>query len=153
MQRVLVFLLLGPFLFQTSISGQSTNQFEFLEGDRVVLLGDSLIERDLSYGHIEYLLTTQFPERNVTFRNLGWSADTPAGTSRAGFDSPEKAFDRIKEQLQAFKPNVAFIGYGMSNSYDGEAGLPKFLAQMEKLMDSIQQIAGEPKVRFVLLSP
>ena len=153
MQRVLVFLLLGSFLFQNSLSAQSTNQFEFLDGDRVVLLGDTLIERDQSYGYIEYLLTTHFPDRNVTFRNLGWSADTPAGISRAGFDGPEKGFDRIKEQLEAFKPNVAFIGYGMANSFEGEAGLPKFRAEMEKLMDTIQQIAGETKVRFVLLSP
>src|SRR6266487_4237381 len=140
MQRVLVFLLLGSCCWQLSVSAQSTNQFEFLEGDRVVLLGDTFIEREQSYGHIEYLLTTQFPDRDVTFRNLGWSADTPAGVSRAGFDAPEKGFDRIKEQLETFKPSVAFIGYGMANSFDGEPGLPKFRAEMEKLMDSIQQI-------------
>src|SRR6266567_2923859 len=69
MQRVLVFVFLGSFVFQTSLSAQSTNQFEFLDGDRVVLLGDTLIEREQSYSHIEYLLATQFPDRHVTFRN------------------------------------------------------------------------------------
>src|SRR5262249_44981798 len=102
---------------------------------------------------IELLLTTHFPDRNVTFRNLGWSADTPAGISRAGFDSPEQGFQRIKEQLTAFKPTVAFLGYGMASSFDGAAGLSRFTSELNRLMDTIQQIAGDSPVRFVLLSP
>ena len=53
--------------------------FELKDGDRVVFLGDTFIEREQYYGWIELMLTTRFPDRNVTFRNLGWSADTPAG--------------------------------------------------------------------------
>ena len=58
--------------------------FELREGDRVVFLGDTLMEREQYHGWIELMLTTRFPDRNVTFRNLGWSADTPAGDSRFG---------------------------------------------------------------------
>ena len=70
--------------------------FEFRDGDRVVLLGDTLIEREQSYAFLEQRLTVQFPERHVIFRNLGWSADTPAGESRAGFDfnEPHKVFEK-----------------------------------------------------------
>src|SRR6266404_1737268 len=99
---LLLFLLLASSAF-----AQTTNLFELRDGDRVVLLGDTLIEREQSYGYLEFLLTTQFPDRDVTFRNLGWSADTPAGISRASFDPPEKGFERIKEQLTAIKPTVA----------------------------------------------
>ncbi len=53
--------------------------FEFRDGDRVALVGDTLIEREPEYGYIEERLTIEFPDRNVIFRNLGWSADTPAG--------------------------------------------------------------------------
>src|SRR5206468_9407150 len=86
-------------------------------------------------------------------RNLGWSADTPLGVSRAGFDAPEQGFDRIKEQLAAIKPTVVFLGYGMASSFDGAAGLSKFTNELNKLIDTVQQLAGETKVRFVLLSP
>src|SRR4030095_7603943 len=83
-----------------SAAGQATNTFELRDGDRVVLIVDTFIEREQSYGYVEYILTTHYPARNISFRNLGWSADTPVGVSRAGFDPPEKGFDRITEQLQ-----------------------------------------------------
>jgi putative heme-binding domain-containing protein len=131
-----------------------TNKLELRDGDRVVLLGDTLIERENSYGYLEGRLTIQYPDRNVTFRNLGWSADTPVGESRAGFDTPDKGFDQLKEQLTLVKPTVAVLGYGMASSFAGEAGLPKFVADYNKLLDTIQTVAGgSNNVRFLLLSP
>ena len=53
---------------------------------RAVFLSDKLVEREKDFGYIELMMTLRFPERNVTFRNLGWSADTPVGISRASFD-------------------------------------------------------------------
>lgn len=137
----------------TSSHAQNTNTFELLDGDRVVFLGDTLIEREPTYGWIEYLLTTHFPDRNVTFRNLGWSADTPAGVSRAGFDAPEKGFDRLREMITFTKPTVVFLGYGMASSFDGEAGLPKFTNEVNRLLDMILEVSESKKVRFVILSP
>jgi len=80
--------------------------FEFREGDRVVLIGDTLIEREGAYGYIEQRLTSQFPDRNVQFRNLGWSGDTPQGTARASFDfdKPGKGFEKLKEAVQQQRP-------------------------------------------------
>ena len=132
---------------------QNTNAFELRDGDRVAFIGDTLIEREPSYGHVEYLLTTRWPERHVIFRNLGWSADTPAGVSRAGFDPADKGFDRLKEQITAVRPNVVFLGYGMANSFDGAAGLAKFSVELNKLIDTINQSAGTNPVRYVLLGP
>src|SRR5687768_17245986 len=133
-------------------AAQLKTPYQFQNGDRVVLIGDTFIEREQSYGYIEYILTTQYPDRDVTFRNLGWSADTPLGVSRAGFDPPEKGFDRVKEQIAAFKPTVAFLFYGMAASFDGEAGLPKFIAEMKQLMGAITNSSGRA-VRFVIVSP
>jgi putative heme-binding domain-containing protein len=143
-------ILLG--LSALSAIAQNTNVFEFRDGDRVVLIGDTFIEREQSYGYIEHILTTHHPDRNVLFRNLGWSADTPLGVSRAGFDPPEKGFDRVKEQIEAYKPTVAFLFYGMASSFDGEAGLPRFKEEMKQLMDAITKSAGN-EVRFVIISP
>ncbi|HEY0456078.1 MAG TPA: SGNH/GDSL hydrolase family protein, partial [Verrucomicrobiae bacterium] len=154
MQRFFALLSLGLLLLLPHFAaGQNTNSFELLDGDRVALIGDTFIEREQSYGYLEYLMTIRYPGRDIKFRNLGWSADTPVGVSRAGFDTPDKGFDRVKEQITAFKPTVVFIGYGMASSFDGIAGLDRFKSEMEKLMDSIQDICGKDKVRFVLLSP
>src|SRR6267378_4495853 len=67
-------------------AAQNPAPLELTDGDRVVMVGDTLIEREQAYGYIEFQLTTHFPDRQVTFRNLGWSADTPQGQSRVGFD-------------------------------------------------------------------
>ena len=138
MQRLLI-LLCVAIVAGTGrpAAAQVKTPFQFNNGDRVVLMGDTFIEREQSYGYIEHTLTTQYPDRDVTFRNLGWSADTPLGVSRAGFDAPEKGFDRVKEQIAAFKPTVAFLFYGMAASFDGQEGLPKFIAEMKQLMSAI----------------
>lgn len=134
----------------------SPSAFELREGDRVVLVGDTLIERETAQGFVELTLTTRFPDRNVTFRNLGWSADTPQGQSRVGFDHerpPEFWFQQLTNSIAQLKPTVVILGYGMANSFDGDAGLPGFLGAMEKLKNAVQQNAGATHLRWVVLSP
>jgi putative heme-binding domain-containing protein len=130
--------------------------FELLDGDRVVFLGDTLIEREQTYGYVESRLTVRWPDRHITFRNLGWSADTVLGQSRVSFDwnkSEEERFQQLKKQIAAVNPTVAILGYGMASSFAGEAGLPKFRADLNKLIETIQELAKDTKVRFMLLSP
>jgi putative heme-binding domain-containing protein len=151
---VLASLVLG----HSAVAADKPAPFELKDGDRVVFLGDTFIEREQYYGWIELMLTTRFPDRNVTFRNLGWSADTPAGDSRfglsllqAGKEPPDEGWKQLVRQLEDAKPTVVFVGYGMASSYDGEAGLPKFKADYNRLLDTIEKIS--PGVRLVLLSP
>lgn len=140
----------------TSVSAAAP--FELKDGDRVIFLGDTLIEREQHYGWIELMLTTRFPDRNVTFRNLGWSADLPNGESRlglsltqAGVEPEGEAWKLLQKQIEETKPTVAFIGYGMAASFAGEAGLPKFKEDYNRLLDAIEKIS--PGCRLVLLSP
>ncbi len=132
--------------------------FELKEGDRVVFLGDRLIEGEQTEGWIEVMLTTRFADRNVTFRNLGWSGDTPAGDSRfglsllqAGREPANEGWTQLVKQIEEAKPTVVFVGYGMASSFDGEAGLPKFKSDYLRLLDAIEQAA--PNARCVLLTP
>ena len=140
-------------LWSWAASGQNTNTFELRDGDRVVFLGDTFIEREQRYGHIEYFFTTHWPDRHITFRNLGWSADTPEGISRAGFDPDEKGWQHLTNQLAAVKPTVVFLGYGMANSFAGEAGLTNFVAGINRIIYTVQQVAGKQPVRWLILSP
>lgn len=132
------------------------NSWEPAHGDRVVLLGDTLIERELTYGVLETRLTSAWPDRHVTYRNLGWSADTPAGQSRASFDwnKPESGWlARLLAEVEAAQPNAVILGYGMANSFDGEAGLATFRERIHRLIDGIINQAKGRVVRFVLLGP
>lgn len=137
--------------------------FELKDGDRVLFIGDTFFEREVDYGHIETRLTAAFPDRNVTFRNLAWAADTPLGRSRASFDwnkSEEDWLKRVKEQVALVKPTVAFLSYGMTAALElaetkpeeQPAKLAKFKADLGRLMDAIEEVSGQ-KVRFVFLEP
>ena len=86
----------------------AANAFEIRDGDRVVFLGDTLLEREGTYGFLETRMAEQFPDRHFTVRNLSWSGDTPLGVSRAMFDPPAKGWERLKEQIAAEKPTVVF---------------------------------------------
>ena len=157
--RLLPALLLAVashLLSSLSTSAQNTNALEFRDGDRVVMVGDTFIEREREHGMIEFLATTQFPDRHVTFRNLGWSGDTPQGQSRVGFDHSKPAaewFKQLTNSIAQLNPTVIFLGYGMANSFQGEPGLAGLTSDLTKLMDAIQQNAGTNVLRWVVFSP
>ncbi len=94
----------------------AASTFEIKDGDRVLLLGDTLLERENSYGYLELRMHEQFPDRKFSVRNLSWAGETPRGISRASFDPPEKGFERLKEQIALVKPTVVFLGFGMAAS-------------------------------------
>lgn len=119
------------------------------DGDRVVLIGGTLIEREQRYGFWETVLTLRHPDKNVTFRNLGWSGDTVWGEARAGFDTPREGFKRLVEQTLTLKPTVIVIGYGTNEAFAGEAGLPRFKEGLAALIDALVPA----KARIVLLAP
>ncbi|APW63152.1 SGNH/GDSL hydrolase family protein [Paludisphaera borealis] len=121
----------------------------FKDHDRIVFVGDTLIERDQRYGYLETVLTIENPSLDLTFRNLGWSGDTVRGLSRAGFDPPEAGFKALKEQVLAAKPTVLIVGYGMADSFDGPAGLSRFVEGYNAFLDAV----APAKARLVLLSP
>ncbi|MBL9203386.1 MAG: c-type cytochrome [Opitutaceae bacterium] len=132
--------------------------FELRDGDRVVFLGDALIEGEQYHGWVELMLTARYAGREVTFRNLGWSGDTPAGDSRfglsllqAGREPADEGWTQLVKQIEEAKPTVVFLGYGMASSFDGPAGLEKFRADYTRLLDTIAQKA--PGARVVFLSP
>ncbi len=110
-------LLLAALLLTTAVlRAADPAPFDILDGDRILLLGDTLLEREGTYGYLETRIHEQFPTRHFTVRNLAFSADTPRGWSRASFDPVEKGWDRLKEQIASVRPTVVILGYGMAAS-------------------------------------
>jgi lysophospholipase L1-like esterase len=123
--------------------------FALHDGDRVVFLGNALIEREQRYGYWETLLTILHPDKNITFRNLGWSGDTVFGHARAGFGSTADGFKHLKEHVLSLKPTVIVIGYGANEAFDGTGGLPTFEKGLTLLLDTLRPT----KARLVIVSP
>ena len=139
-------------------------RFSLKDGDRVLFIGDTFFEREVDYGHLETALTAAYADRRVTFRNLGWAADTPMGKARASFDwnKPEESWlKRVQEQVAITKPSVAVLSYGMTAALEladtptpeaRAAHLAKFITDTGRLMTAIGEASGQP-VRFVLFTP
>jgi lysophospholipase L1-like esterase len=136
-------------MFGPASHAQSSGPFELKDGDRVVLLGGTFIERDQSYGYLETLLTSRFPDRKITFRNLGWSGDTVWGEARSRFGPPAEGFAHLKDHVEALKPTVLFVNYGLNESFAGKAGLPRFEQGLNTLLDVLDKTGA----RIVLITP
>ncbi|MGB8170796.1 MAG: hypothetical protein WCF18_25045, partial [Chthoniobacteraceae bacterium] len=113
--RPRLFLFITLFL-SVSLAARAVEPFEIREGDRVLFLGDTLLEREGTYGYLETRMHEQFPDRHFIVRNLSWSGETPRGWSRASFDGPDKGYERLKEDIAKVRPTVVFLGFGMAAS-------------------------------------
>lgn len=147
-----VVLLTSLVLSPTSSLLAAGEPFPFQEGDRVLMLGGTFIERDVNYGYLETAITAAAPQLNLTFRNLAWAGDTVWAESRGIFDPPAKGYERMLEQIQTLKPTVVLTAYGANESFAGEPGLAAFVAQYEKLIQDVNQAAGT-NPRWILLTP
>jgi lysophospholipase L1-like esterase len=123
--------------------------FEFRDGDRVAFIGNTFVEREQVYSYLETLLRSRYPDRDITFRNLGWSGDTVFGHARSYFDPPEKGFERLDKIAHELKPTVIFISYGMGESFDGEPGLAPFRQGFERMLDMLKDLDA----RTVIIGP
>lgn len=150
-RAVMVFLgslsglaFLGPAASTVHAAG-----FELRDGDRVVLLGSTLIEREQNYGYWETMLTARNAKKRIIFRNLGWSGDTVFADARGGFGTPADGFREMRELVEALKPTVIFVNYGANEAFEGEAGAPRFREGLDKLLDMLEAT----KARICLISP
>jgi len=126
------------------------------DGDRVVFLGNTLIEREQRHGYWELALARRYPDKKIQFRNLGWSGDTVFGHARAGFGSTADGFRHLKEHVLALKPTVILLGYGTNESFDGPAGVPHFKEGCKTLLAALASPRHQPAEtlpRIVWLSP
>ena len=144
-------LLPAALVFASLLPAQpaAAPKFEISDGDRIVWIGNTLVEREQRYGYWETALHAAFPDKQFTLRNLGWSGDTVFGDARAGFENAAKGFERLVSLTLELKPTVIFVSYGTNESFEGEAGLEKFEKGLEKLLDALKPT----KARVVLFSP
>jgi lysophospholipase L1-like esterase len=120
--------------------------FELKDGDVVAFIGNTFVEREQSYSYLETLLRTRWPDRRISFRNLGWSGDTVYGASRGYFENADAGFARLTKIVHGLKPTVIFISYGMGESFDGEAGLPGFRSGLERMLDMLKDLNARETV-------
>ena len=119
------------------------------KGDRIALIGNTLMERSQDQGYFEALLQQTFPDHRLVVRNLAWSADTIDLQPRPA------NFADLEQHLTHEKVDVIFAAYGFNESFDGEAGVGPFKQKLTKFVMGLKSKAfnGKAGPRIVLVSP
>lgn len=130
-------------------AADAPGKFTLGNGDRVLFLGNTFIEREQQYGYIELALAMRLPDRNITYRNLGWSGDDVRGTSRGRFGGQPEGWRHLVDSVRRENPTVIFVSYGHADAHAGESGLPEFIDGYAKLIDTLKAT----NARIVILSP
>ncbi len=122
---------------------------ELKGGDRVVLVGSTLIERDGESGYLETRVARRYPGQTIVWRNLGWSGDTVDGITRGKPNPATDGFSKLVEHVAALKPTVIILGYGANEAFSGSAGLPAFGAGLDRLWKAMAATGA----KIVVLTP
>jgi lysophospholipase L1-like esterase len=117
--------------------------------DRVMLVGNTLAERQMLFNHFETSLLARFPSLELTVRNLGWSGDTPSLQPRP------LNFGDAATHLAAQKADVILGFFGLNESFGGEAGVAPFEKELEAWVAQHRaaRYNGRTAPRIVLVSP
>ena len=123
----------------------------FQQGDHISIVGNTLAERMQHDGYLEAMLQAQYPELELSLRNMGFSADEVA----ANYWFRSDQFGTPDEWLTRCDTDVIFAFYGFNESFAGEEGLEAFRQKFSDYIEHTlaQQYNGESNVRLVLFSP
>ncbi len=146
-------------------------KLEFNKGDHICVIGNTLAERMQHDGWLETLIQARFPDKELVFRDLGYSADEVRLDKRmrsmnfgspdewlAGVSAPPHNFPGVAENRFAganTKADVIFAFFGYNESFAGEAGLAAFKKDLDDTLKHMlgQKYNGKSAPRIVLFSP
>jgi glucose/arabinose dehydrogenase len=146
-------------------------KLELKKGDHICVIGNTLAERMQHDGWLETLIHARFPEHELVFRDLGYSADEVRLDRRlrslnfgtpdewlSGVSPPPHKVEGAAENRFAgtnTKADVVFAFFGYNESFAGEAGLPAFKQDLDGMLKHMlaQRYNGKSAPRVVLFSP
>lgn len=135
-------------LFFTALSAvvsarASAEDFFFRDGDRVVIMGDSITEQHLYSNYVEMWIVSRFPTWNITFRNVGIGGDRSSGGNH-----------RFQRDVLVHQPTAMMVDFGMNDgnyrAFD-EPGFRTYMGGLQGIADQIK--AANIRVAWITPSP
>jgi hypothetical protein len=138
--------------FATGNKNEGNDQktdFELKKGSSIAIIGNTLAERLQEDGWLETYIQYRFPEHELKFRDLGYSAD------EVNFRQREEAFGTPDEWLNHVAADVIFAFFGFNESFQGQQGLEKFKSELTDFLkhSKAQKYNGKSAPEIVLFSP
>ena len=122
----------AAFSLLAAASSTSAADFFLKDGDRVVMIGDSITEQYLHSTYVETWALTRFPAWNVTFVNVGIGGDTSPGGN-----------NRFKRDVLAYNPTAMTVNFGMNDA--GGPGNVFNEGRFKSYMTGLQGMADQAK--------
>lgn len=124
---------------------------EFIQGERIALVGNSTAERFNLFGDFETRLQLRFAGKDLVVRNFARPADEVGLRQRAN------DYTRLDDPLRSFGADTMLCFFGFNESFAGPAGVDAYKAAYEAFLDEYAKTyprddAGSSP-RFVLISP
>lgn len=119
------------------------------KGDRIALVGNTLLDRGGQFGFFEAMLYQAHPELDLRVRNFAWSADEIDLQPR-----PDN-FATVVQHLTREEVDVIFAAFGYNESFAGEEAIPVFRERLTAYLAEMKAslFNGETGPRMVLISP
>jgi len=140
MSKIICILLLG-FLSQVARA-----ELSFKKGDRVLLYGNSFIERLQAHGLFEASLQLAHPGKKLEFRSLAWTGDEVGYRLR-----PERYVNHLNKLLTRWRARVVILGFGLNESFAGPGGTSAFRSDLDGYLREMER--RHPGAEIVVLSP
>jgi lysophospholipase L1-like esterase len=126
-----------------SAAAALADDFFFRDGDRVVIIGDSITEQHLYSNYLEMWTVSRFPKWNITFRNVGIGGDRSTGGN-----------NRFKRDVLVHQPTATTVDFGMNDgnyrAFD-EPGFKTYMGGLQGMAD--QAKAANIRVAWITPSP
>lgn len=137
------------FVLLLSSAHQSRAALELNEGDSVVVVGNTFAERIALSGYLDAMIHAANPDKKIVIRSVPNSADEVDDMPREHSVPPAEFY------LKRHGADVVMMCFGMSESFDGLAGVEKFKADLTKQVDLHinAKYNGESAPKIVLVSP
>lgn len=144
------------------------------KGDHIILIGNNLGSRMMNYGHFETEMHLRYPDSLLYLRNMCDGGNTPGFRPHSGRVSPwafpgaerfqsELAknsgsrghFETPDEWITRHEADIILAFFGYNESFQGEAGLSNYKAELEAFIDHTlaQTYNGKTSPQLVLISP
>lgn len=123
------------------LSAVHAEDFFFKDGDRVVMIGDSITEQHLYSNYVEMWTVTRFPKWKITFRNVGIGGDRSVGGN-----------SRFARDVLLHKPTAMTVDFGMNDGSYREFSDQTFKPYMDGLQGMADQ-ATAANIRTAWVTP
>src|SRR5262245_41192582 len=124
--RMIKFFASSFLLLLVSVISGVPASIEFKDGDHVSMIGNALADRMQHDGWLETLIQAEYPDRHLSFRNLGFAGDELNARMRS------ESFGTPDDWLKRTKADVIFAFFGYNESFAGPAGVNKFKQELEQ---------------------